>query len=1273
MPQLAVYKNEKRTKIKCLQKTCELSGGDLGESAMPVLRTDIEKGLDEIITHEEGKRFQALATVLAKQKYPDLIASEYHKDLGLDAYAAPSVAPDRVGRGVASSITASLGKITGDARRANENFPELKTLIFFTPRSVTNQTKAEWAEEVRKQFGYELLVISREDVITSLMLPENVSLCRTSLRIAIAIESGDHVMLAQVREAVAEEVANWHAYTRIGGRPVIGLHAAVLDAQGREKTDTLDLVGLQNALHEGRRVALEAPGGGGKTTTLIQLASEQAQNGELAFLIDLPAWIRSGADLLDFIASLPAFRSRGIGASDLARLSKIEQVCFLLNGWNEITAFRSQDAVTALRQLERTFPAAGIIVATRTHYVSPPLPGAIRTRLRPLTRRQRADYLRATLGDRADELRLQFENNRALDALTRAPLILSEVTTIFQSGRPVPTTRTGVLSAVMKLVEESEDHQSHLQGPPLGGKAPSYLTYLAAEMTKRAETASDEEMARGVVRAAGETLRQAGQLTTPPEPVDVLNALCAHHVLERLEQPTAAFRFQHQQFQEFYAARFLVGVLLDLSRRTDVARDRAFAEAYLNNPMWEESLHMVAEDIATRCANERDRSDAIAAGHRLVTLALAVDPVLAAELCRLSGTSVWETVRASVSECLRSWYAANDAHHKQCALAAILATGSPDFADILVPLLSNDDQQIRLSAYRAGGTFYPSSLGQEWRRLVDGWTDACRSDFVHEAVQRFGGADIGESFAQSDPSGDVRIQAIQALSWIGATDALTRALNSYDNKYFDAALPGLIPEMTHLALRERAIAAHRRLLQAETEPLPRLRRLLMLVEFDDVEAPSDIKTELNRLPAGHLDQYAEHAIGTALGLVKKTDPEWVSDWVAGRLLDGTLWGDQWSRFLSQIPQAQADALLDRLAREKLQPREISGIQVILCVAAEPRLAQSIFSRLCDYHKTIAAGGPAKTATWGLYDQLRNLFRALPIEVAVAGLLQVASGTFDPDQFRTAVDLFGRVGAGAPQLRAALPAPLRQSFRQLLKDGIANVLRSGIFSDETRAHAALALGRVGDADDIAELRNLIETDIQAKPRQGGAVSYANWYAEALLWLDCPGVEAVLLDLLRQPKYEEHAARSLVRLAVPPEKQPALLGAPKLDFDAIWAARQGTASGIDEVRAKRYANAIRNRIDELIAERSAAAQPDSLNRRLKLLGPFLAKLNGRDSSATVIDVVSLPGQWDGWIRVWSIQALLSAGAALTTEQIVRALNPVIEDLLKQAFTTTRICFF
>jgi hypothetical protein len=94
-------------------------------------------------------------------------------------------------------------------------------------------------------------------------------------------------------------------------------------------------------------------------------------------------------------------------------------------------------------------------------------------------------------------------------------------------------------------------------------------------------------------------------------------------------------------------------------------------------------------------------------GRRLITLALAVDPVLAADLSRLCGSSVWESVRASVGECLRTWYAATDAHHKQCALAAMLATGSADFADILAPLLSDEDQQIRLSTYRAGDVFIP--------------------------------------------------------------------------------------------------------------------------------------------------------------------------------------------------------------------------------------------------------------------------------------------------------------------------------------------------------------------------------------------------------------------------------------------------------------------------------------------------------------------------------------------------------------------------------------
>jgi hypothetical protein len=113
---------------------------------MAILRSDIEKALDELIAHEEGMRFQALAVVLAKQKWPDLIASEWHNDGGLDAHAPASVAEGKKGKGLAPSNTAKLSKIKGDASEANKNFADVEVLTFATPRTVTNSTVSDWAD-----------------------------------------------------------------------------------------------------------------------------------------------------------------------------------------------------------------------------------------------------------------------------------------------------------------------------------------------------------------------------------------------------------------------------------------------------------------------------------------------------------------------------------------------------------------------------------------------------------------------------------------------------------------------------------------------------------------------------------------------------------------------------------------------------------------------------------------------------------------------------------------------------------------------------------------------------------------------------------------------------------------------------------------------------------------------------------------------------------------------------------------------------------------------
>jgi hypothetical protein len=113
--------NRGYSSVEKFSKDCELAHiltqSILLGTHMTVSRTAIEKALDELISNEEGMRFQGLAVVLAKQKWPDLIASERKKDLGLDAHAPALLARDGKGKGLACSLTATLEKIKADVEK----------------------------------------------------------------------------------------------------------------------------------------------------------------------------------------------------------------------------------------------------------------------------------------------------------------------------------------------------------------------------------------------------------------------------------------------------------------------------------------------------------------------------------------------------------------------------------------------------------------------------------------------------------------------------------------------------------------------------------------------------------------------------------------------------------------------------------------------------------------------------------------------------------------------------------------------------------------------------------------------------------------------------------------------------------------------------------------------------------------------------------------------------------------------------------------------------
>lgn len=401
-----------------------------------------------------------------------------------------------------------------------------------------------------------------------------------------------------------------------------------------------------------------------------------------------------------------------------------------------------------------------------------------------------------------------------------------------------------------------------------------------------------------------------------------------------------------------------------------------------------------------------------------------------------------------------------------------------------------------------------------------------------------------------------------------------------------------------------------------------------------------------------IDQYAGHAIGEALKIVKTYDPTWVSDWLATKLLDGSLYGEHWQPFLLPISQEKGNDLVRALATREFSYSEASATHMILSIGAAPELAQQIFDQLCNLQRTISAGGAQPLISKCVY-QLREVFRSFSIDIAVTGMMRSLQGAFDRDKFQVVTDVLGRVNPDAGELRSTLPAALRNSLRLYLKDGIAKVLADDLFDDGIRSHAAISLGRVGDPEDLADLERLIDADIKRANGKLGGTNYSNWYRYAVEWLDAPDGDTILIALLRTDRYMLEAARGLFELAVP------LRRGITTDYETIWTARGGMRPhGFDAERAKRYAEAIKERIAELKQEATASAPARYLSGRAKELAVLLAALDGHDSANVVIEALSLPGEWDAYLRMNGIRALLMSGGTLKLSQMLVVLDPAID---------------
>jgi hypothetical protein len=1222
-------------------------------------RTEIDRALDEVVS-DEGNRFQTIAVIRAQQKWPRLIACERKWDGGLDAHANGALEPDGKGVGLACSTTATIKKIKRDAAKTKEHYPDVRVLIFATTGRVTEHTKAQWAREIADEFDLLLQVISREEFIVWLLDPANSDICRDQLGIAPSMTPDLAAAYERAREAAKDVADNWDRIVRRSGRPLISLNAIKLNEKG-DPIEALTTASLNTVLSEGQRIVLEAPAGGGKSTTLVQLARHALDAGGLAFLVDLPDWIRSGKDFLPYVAARPQFASRDVDTTVLSKLRGAQPPIFLLNGWNEVPVAGAEAADAALRELDRSFGAAIVVVATRRHSIVPQLRGSFRLALSPLGRAQRDEYLRLALGDSEHDLRVKLNNSRVLDSITRTPLFLAEVVDLYRSGKDIPPTKMGVLGAVMDAIEQSPEHQLALRQAPLRGHAREYLRAFSMEMTARGETSIVEADGLRLISSASDRLHAAKQIVEMPDPREILDELSKRHVLVRAED--GSFRFQHQQFQEFFAAGGLRAHLDGLLRARDSVEDRKFLVSYVNEPRWGESLRLLAEDIG---ASVGDKTG-VDVGTKLVRMALEVDPIFAAELARWCGPNVWSEVREEMGGRLRLWHDVPDARHKQCALAAMLATGSEDFKDIVGPLLKNPTDQI-LAVYHSDAELLPSSLGPRWVEVVQGWAEEARLNFILQLGHDPWLADTVEQLALADPSPQIKWNAARALSWYGFTEKVEKLLSPLGDGDFLTALRSLDADEIPPSLRQRAIEVSEAKYVETSDPFERLQTLHFLQRLGAKQIAERMKAELEGLDKKQLEAGNAGPTKWALDELRESDPLWVSEWLARKFLEGSTRFGGWNEMVAQIPAGERDRLLERFTSELLDANEQRRVLSILATTADEGLVARVFERACEIHRELMIGPSRDVAKWNFFRQQQDLLQAIAPKTILDALSPKLERDPELTELGLLTDVFGRLSPTHTDTRTALPDEARRKLHAYLKRAVEcaadpNGMRAGV-----RAHLAILLAQVGGPSDIPDLRRLIAADsiryremlaARAKgDRSGDNVGYVVVYMNAVMTADPEHGDEVLLEMLSEEQYERFVAEELVRRAKKSKPQPTL-GIRPPAFGKVWGAREGkeTEEYVEE-RRSRYADALRALVEKILEERAAATDKRPAEYRLKPIGASLAALDARRSAKLILEVMAFPAGYDAYSRVDSVQSLIFAGVRMTLAEMMNVLGPAIE---------------
>jgi len=813
---------------------------------------------------------------------------------------------------------------------------------------------------------------------------------------------------------------------------------------------------LADAIQTFNEIVVIAPPGTGKTTTLLQVAEAiLSQGSAVAAFVALGEWSSQSDSLLQSVVRRHGFS--GEREEHLKLLAHAGRLVLVVDGWNELDAASRKRAAGEIKMLQRDFPRVGIVLSTRRQMSDVPISGPM-IEIDTLAEGQQLEIARALRGSQGEAILDHAWRTAGVRELVAIPLYLTALLARIP-GDTLPTTKEEVLRLFIDEHERAADKAEALRAA-IFGFHPEMLTAVAVEATRAANTTITNRRACATLKQAEDRLSAEGQITSPPQPTTILDALVSHHLLVRSgAEAGGSISFQHQQFQEWYAS-FEVERLMRAAAGDPAIRKELNA-GVLNLRAWEEPILFASERVS------RADETGLQAVTTAVLETMAIDPMLGAEMIYRSSSGVWEAIREKIIALVGKWHVNGKVDR---AVHFMITTGRPEFAPQVWPLISNADSQVHLMALRAGRRFRPSVLGADADAQLAKLPEELRENVVSEIASSGGmdGIELATKIAKADASPKVKFSVIESLQFRRADRFVAEVLSTAPYEVWSLlARKGYVGEVADPDAAARLVRERQHYIETETDILTKL-SVLLNTGPKGMTLGREVGELIEDADFPAKDQHA----GWSIGRARKLYPDELTSALVHRLEAGREIPFRTENLLQAAGIMIDEGPLVDVVLEPASPPKIA--EAAVCIVG-PKTVGRLIDMLSAIDAELRTLGSANAAVHEEHRRLSAWICRTNVNAFIEALLS-RSSTVVPGEISLLADLFARQGKDYDQPAPALDGEPRDQMIAAVRRWAEALLASPEATMEQFAKLVGAVERLAAPQLLPTLQLLLAEDL-----------------------------------------------------------------------------------------------------------------------------------------------------------------------------------------------------